>query len=183
MSNASTFSACTINDVMKLTDTLMPSIQESVNKAKPHEGYRKKLYFAAPWFDPIMTQLYFELQYIASRVGNKSTYEIYWPKNYQQSNPEDTYWNNMTNINECDTLIAFIGRKDVGTAFELGMANGLRKFTYLLGYDETCFASKTNIMLAYSGNALTVRRFHSFLLGNLELNELVKISPTWEGKE
>ena len=64
------------------------------------------------------------------------------------------------------------------------MAKALGKKIVLMAYDEDCFVSKTNIMLAFcTSECITIKKFARFLQGTLESVDYVKINKTWEGKE
>lgn len=144
---------------------------------------RKKLYFAGPWFDEQMAMFYDCAERIANYVQPASKYTIFWPRKQKHANPKAVFDNNVKKVKQCDAIIACVNRKDVGTAFELGLAKALGKKIYLLGYDETDMLSHTNVMLAFCGQFLTINNFDKFLVGKMTDNDYVYVDNTWEGKE
>ena len=80
-------------------------------------------------------------------------------------------------------LIALISRKDVGTAWEIGYAMALGKKIYLVAFDEDCFTSKTNLMLAFSGRCFTIDKLAKFLVEGLDSADYVYIDRKWEEVE
>ena len=146
-------------------------------------NYKQKLYFAGPWFDNRALLLYEACQRIAKEVEPDGRYSIYYPKDEVNKTPMDAFNKNVAKIADCDALIALVSRKDVGTAWEIGMAYALGKPVYLLGYDYTTFLSHTNVMLAFTGSCFTISKFAKFLVKGLDSDDYVQISNEWEGIE
>lgn len=165
-------------DAMILGSRLRTNKKNIVPANKKH-----KLYFAGPWFDESMLAFYEGCERIASYLTPISKYSIFWPRKQKHTSPEEVFANNIKQVRRCDTIIACINRKDVGTAFELGMAKALNKKIFLLGYDETDMLSHTNVMLAFCGKFLTIDHFAKFLIGTITNNNIVPVDNTWEGKE
>lgn len=144
---------------------------------------KKRIYFAGPWFDERAALLYGTCQRIIDQVIEKTDYLVYYPKNELNETPMDAFTNNVDMINDCDAVIALVSRKDVGTAWEIGMAYALGKPVYLLGYDETTFLSHTNVMLAFCGKCFTIDKLAKFFVEGLEERDFVTIKDEWEGIE
>ena len=91
---------------------------------------------------------------------------------------------NVNQISSCEAILALISRKDVGTAFEIGLAKGLGRKIYLLTLDETDYNSVTNIMLAYSTiYRIQLKDLWKFIIGKTSYEDLIQIPDTWENKE
>lgn len=141
------------------------------------------IYMAGPWFDNSALMLYNTIKDIDKRLANVSNFNIYYPKDNNMTTPKATFNSNVNAIDECDIVIALIDRKDVGTAWEIGMAYALNKEIYLLGYDKSSFTTKTNLMLAFTGRCFTLDKFAKFLTVGLQEEDYVTIGETWEGIE
>lgn len=139
---------------------------------------RKKLYFAGPWFSKRGGEYYTLVQEIL--LNNNCMFEeIYFPRNNQDRIPSKVYFSNMQNIENCDVLVALIDEKDTGTAMEIGYAKALGKEVILLGFnDDTFTSSKTNIMLAFSGEPMTLNQFIKYI--RCEYYRCVKIIDSFE---
>ena len=164
--------------VSKLMRIETQSVTEYARK-----NYKQKLYFAGPWFDNKAAFLYDVCQRIAKDVDADSKYNIYFPRNEENETPKDAFNANVNRIADCDVVVALVSRKDVGTAWEIGMAYALGKTVYLLGYDYTTFLSHTNVMLAFTGTCFTVDKFAKFLVKGLDKKDYIQISNEWEGIE
>lgn len=140
-------------------------------------------YLAAPWFDESALMLHNSVKAILRNVGEFSKYNIYFPFDHTTKNPEETFNENVRAIGDSEVIIALVSRKDVGTAWEIGYAYALGKKVYLVALDETCFTSKTNLMLAFSGRCFTIDKLAKFLTGKLDSVDYVQIGRTWEGIE
>lgn len=145
------------------------------------EAKRRKIYFAGPWFDEKASTLYDACQIIEQSVNTR--YDFFYPRNQVNETPEDAFKTNVKYIRECDILIALVSRKDVGTAWEIGMAYAMNKPVYLLGYDATTFLSHTNVMLAFTGKCIILDKYAKFLTVGLSDDEFVNIENKWEGIE
>ena len=145
--------------------------------------YKKKIYFAGPWFDERAAVLYSCCQNIERAIKLRNKYSIYYPKEEVNNTPHDAFLKNVTHIHDCDVVVALVSRKDVGTAWEIGMAYALGKPVYLLGYDRSTFLSHTNVMLAFTGKCFTIDKYAKFLVEGLTESEFVKIDNEWEGIE
>lgn len=170
-------------DIIDLLNRLDVECEKAFDKVKLKNPIMKtkRLYFAGPWFSQKSKAFYEAAMYIAELVYNYSEYCIYFPMCQVNETPYDAYKNNVTNIVQCDTLVAFVDEKDTGTAWEIGMASALNKDIILIGLDETTFLSHTNVMLAFSGTCITLSEFAKFLSG-LNYNT-IKIKNQWEGIE
>jgi len=143
----------------------------------------KKIYFAGPWFDDRANALYDSCKAIINSVNNVMV-EIFYPRETDCKRPKYAFDTDVKQIKECDALLALVSRKDVGTAWEIGMAYALGKPIYLLGYDETTFLSHTNVMLAFTGKCFTIDYLGEFIKnGELPDKHLVHIKNEWEGIE
>lgn len=143
---------------------------------------RIKVYFAGPWFDERSAKLYRFCEHIIKMMEN-SKVKTFFPKNEVNETPKQAFDTNVKKIKECDILIALVSKKDVGTAWEIGMAYALGKEIYLLGYDETTFLSHTNVMLAFTGKCITIDKLCKFCRLQLKDSDFVKIKNEWEGIE
>ena len=170
----------TINDVL-----LQESLDLIIEDAKL--GYvrdkRLNIYLAGPWFDDKSLMLYDAVSSIEKMVREHSYFNVFYPKNAVSKTPKHAFINNVRHINECDIIVALVSKKDVGTAWEIGMGYALNKDIYLLGYDETTFLSHTNVMLAFTGKCFTLDRWAKFLTRGLDENDYVHIPNKWEGIE
>ena len=138
-----------------------------------------KIYFAGPWFTEKGKILYEACQQI-ERESN-TTFKVFYPKSQINNTPKDAFKKNVKNIKECDVVVALVTEKDVGTAWEIGMAYALGKPIYLLGLDSSTFLSHTNVMLAFTGKCMTIREYKKFLTNNNP--KFIKIHNDWEGIE
>lgn len=131
----------------------------------------KKIYLAGPWFDPHALRLCTIVENVISlHFTGKHTY--FFPRQDGNSaniaSPEDIFKLNCLKVEKCDTVIAIISRKDVGTAWEIGMAYAQHKEVILLAYDETDFTeSKTNLMLAFCGKCITLSKLVKYLCNKM----------------
>jgi len=141
----------------------------------------RKMYFAGPWFDYRARRLYKTCEDIVEICNAYSPYTVYFPKNESSATPKEAFNKNITQIKDADIVVALVSRKDVGTAWEIGMAYSLGKPIILLGYDRTTFLSHTNVMLAFTGKCITIRQFPLFLKEKDYVT--VKIKNKWEGIE
>lgn len=160
---------------------IMEMAQDSKNLVKT----KKLVYVAAPWFDDRASILLDLVKSIEKNVSSTSKYKLYYPKdNTNVDSPEHTFNDNVAAITASDMVIALVSRKDVGTAWEIGYANALGKKVYLVGFDETCFKSKTNLMLAFSGKCFTMDKLAEFLVdGYLDSADYLRVRESWEGLE
>lgn len=173
-----------VNTISKLTiSELNDKCRDLTNSIIANYKYKlprgTRIYFAGPWFTEKGKILYDTCQIIEQL--SDTTFKIFYPRNEVNNTPKDAFENNVKHIVECDVLVALVSEKDVGTAWEIGMAYALNKPIYLLGYDETTFLSHTNVMLAFTGKCLTFKEYEKFLTNNKP--KFVKINNTWEGKE
>ena len=144
---------------------------------------KRNIYFAGPWFDERSHMLYDACIDIYKTVSKVTDAKIFFPREQINATPYDAFSTNVEKINDCDIVVALVSKKDVGTAWEIGMAFALKKPVYLLGYDETTFLSHTNVMLAFTGRCLTIDKFAKFLTNTISDDEFIKIQNTWEGIE
>lgn len=148
-----------------------------------NDAGRKKIYFAAPWFTEKAKAMYAICQYVHKTCSRKISYSIFYPKDFVHTSPEETFKEDVKQIIACDLMIALVDDKDVGTAWEIGMAYALGKPIYLVGFDESTFEKRTNLMLAFTGKCFTVDKFHKFLNHGLGHDDFVNISKKWEDLE
>ena len=141
----------------------------------------KKMYFAGPWFNEKSNSFYNSALVIAAVCGPYSEYEVFFPRCQVNDKPSDAFAKNVDNIQDCDIVVAFVDEKDVGTAWEIGMAYSLKKKIVLLGLDETTFLSHTNVMLAFTGSCTTLKEFSKLLIG--QDYKTITIEDRWEGIE
>ena len=143
-----------------------------------------KCYFAGPWFDDRANAIYEVCKNIISQIPEMTRcYDFYFPKDNNFETPQITFNENVKQIQDCDVVLALVSRKDVGTAWEIGMAFAAGKKIYLLGYDETTFLSHTNVMLAFTGSCLTIDKLGKFVTGNMVSGDYIDIPNVWEGIE
>lgn len=141
----------------------------------------KKIYFAGPWFNEKSNSFYNSATVIAAVSTPYSEYKVFFPRCQINDKPSDAFTKNVENIQDCDMVVAFVDEKDVGTAWEIGMAYSLKKKIVLLGLDDTTFLSHTNVMLAFTGTCTTLKEFSKLLMG--QDYETIKIEDKWEGIE
>lgn len=139
----------------------------------------KKVYLAGPWFDEKSKKL---LKCAEDVLAITKT-SAYIPRCSNKFTPQETFDENVKQIKDCDILIAVIDTKDVGTAWEIGMAYALGKRVILVGYDETSFATRTNLMLAFTGKCTTLDKLAEFILDGLFTDQFVNVSNLWEDIE
>lgn len=162
---------------------LAMNLRKVIEKAKNSDPNKKKIYFAGPWFTVKADVMYEACKKIYLYSKDKCQYTISFPKDIHLPTAKETFDEDVRLIKECDVMVALVDDKDVGTAWEIGMAYILGKPIYLLGYDESTFSSKTNLMLAFTGKCFTIDKFYKFLTGGLGTNEFVKFSDKWEDIE
>lgn len=135
------------------------------------------IYLASPWFDEEAKSFCEEVEeFIISESR-----EAYFPRRNQFDSALETFYSNVNNISNCDLLVALVLRKDVGTAWEIGMAYSKDIPIILVGKDENTFNSKTNLMLAMCGTCMTFDEFKKYLT-NEKLFNVIKFD-NWEGIE
>lgn len=169
-----------IHNEEQFLDTLREAKRNTKNVV-PKESCN--IYFAGPWFDERSNELYNTCKDIYDIVKEVSNAKIFFPREQVNDTPQHAFYNNVKHIQDCDVVVALVSKKDVGTAWEIGMAYALRKPVYLLGYDETTFLSHTNVMLAFTGRCLTINKFAKFLINTIRDDDFVKIQNNWEGIE
>lgn len=164
---------------------LYDNLVEVVKKAEEEyvRGERLNLYLAGPWFDTNSELLYEAVSNIEGMVREHSFFNVFYPKFQISKTPKHAFINNVKHINEADVIVALVSKKDVGTAWEIGMAYAQGKEVYLMGYDETTFLSHTNVMLAFTGKCFTIDKWAKFLTHGLDANDYVHIPNKWEGIE
>ena len=137
-----------------------------------------KIYFAGPWFTVEQRMVYCQA---LLQTTCKHNHDIYIPK-FVKLSPLETFVSNVDNINDCDMMIALVDYKDVGTAWEIGMAYAKNKPIYLVGSTEDVFLkSKTNLMLAFTGKCILLKDIPKLLTNSLTESDYVKIPVSnWE---
>ena len=136
------------------------------------------IYLASPWFDDEAEAFCKDVEEFIISTGNDG----YFPRRHQFESAQETFNSNVHNIHNCDILVALIFRKDVGTAWEIGMAYAIGKPIILVGKDYKTFESKTNLMLAKCGSAMTFENFRKYLLNEKSFN-VINFDKNWEGIE
>ena len=154
-------------------------IAELLNEYYGDKEPKEKVYFAGPWFDDRALYLYNNVRFVLKKFSNL---KVYFPQEHTAITPKKTFRDNVKNIQEADLVIALIDRKDTGTAWEIGLAQGLGKKILLVGIDEDTFKSTTNIMLAFCAPAVLLKNLVSYLLTRDE-KYLYHVKNTWEGKQ
>lgn len=159
------------------------AMQKAFDATMPaHE--KKKLYVAGPWFDEKAEALMINVKEAFRQYESVSAWEPYYPNEHTKDSPMDTFIDNVNQIRSCDSVLALISRKDIGTAFEIGFARGLCRPIYILVLDDTDFYSKTNIMLAYSTDKIIqFKDLWKFIIGKLRYTDFVTLNDSWEDKE
>lgn len=168
---------------MKFDKITEKKLQENVASSIATDYFkRKKLYFAGPWFDNKSSACMKYIMHTYNLVKGSCEYDVYFPCEHQYNTPSETVKANIHQIENCDLMVAFISKKDIGTAWEIGMATMLDKPIYYIVYDKDDLKSKTNIMLCYCAKgAMEMRNWRYFLL-NHDV-QLYKFNDSWEGKE
>ncbi len=145
---------------------------------------KRKLYVAGPWFDDRAKNFMEDVKKVFEAYEPVSAWEPYFPMDHTKDTPYDTFLDNVNQIRDCDAVLAIISSKDVGTSFEIGFARGLGRRIFILTFDETCYLSKTNIMLAYStDNRIALKNLGKFVTDQLSYSDYIKIDNNWENKE
>ena len=156
---------------------------ELESEAKEYKDRKLNIYLAGPWFDDKSKIMYHTVQSIEKALRKHSFFNVFYPRDNSTSSPKETFVGNVQQINECDIVVAIVSTKDVGTAWEIGMAYAQGKEIYLLGYDESTFLSHTNLMLAFTGKCFTIDKWWKFLTVGLREEDFVSIPDLWEGIE
>lgn len=165
-------------------DELLSFCNSIIDRASKSENVStKNLYFAGPWFSKKAATLNDACKKIYNECKTKSKYKIFFPNDHTFEEPKQAFEEDVNQIHKCDVVVAMIDDKDVGTAWEIGMAFALNKDIYLLGLDETSFKRKTNLMLAYTGKCFTLDKWHKFLTSGLGHDDFVNINKCWEAIE
>ena len=136
------------------------------------------IYLASPWFDDEAEAFCKDVEEFIISTGN----DAYFPRRHQFENAQETFDANVRNILNCDMLIALVFRKDVGTAWEIGLAYATDKPIILVGKDCSTFESKTNLMLAKCGSAMTFENLKKYLSNDVSY-DIIDFSKNWEGIE
>lgn len=166
-------------DVEMPENKFCQDIAERLNEYYGDKEPKEKVYFAGPWFDDRALYLYNNVRFVLKKFSNL---KVYFPQEHTATTPKKTFRDNVKNIQEADLIIALIDRKDTGTAWEIGLAQGLGKKILLVGIDEGTFKSTTNIMLAFCAPAILLKNLVSYLLTRDE-KYLYHVKNTWEGKQ
>ena len=160
--------------------SLLTGLSTILRKSDSTKAKTKKLYFAGPWFTAKGRLLYETCKSICSIVKDRCEYSVFFPETFKSDDPKKCFDADVEEITNCDALVALVDEKDVGTAWEIGMAYAQGKPIYLMGYDETTFQRKTNLMLAYTGKCFTLSKFAKFLTCGLGHDEFVNVEKNWE---
>lgn len=141
----------------------------------------KKIYFAGPWFDDFADRFYEDVKRI---VDSNGSYSVFYPKYQTETEPKKVFDGNVTNLTDCDLVVALVERKDTGTAWEIGMAYVLGKPMYLVVADEeSCKKSKTNLMLAMAGKFISYDKLHKVLDGTADASDFINFENGWRNIE
>lgn len=160
----------------------LDTLTENVSQV-PEYVVKKKIYFAGPWFTERAKMCYDYCTNVKRILGKRCKYNVFWPRYMKKCSPQDAFRKDIEELDNADVVIAFISDKDVGTAFEIGYAKAKNIPIVLLVFDETDFESKTNLMLAYAGNAIPISKFDKFLLNELTPNDYINTDFKWEDVE
>ena len=164
-------------------ENLSKILLSEVKKVSKNKPYLKRIYFAGPWFSDKGQLLHSSCRKIYELVKDKSDYRVCFPNDFHSENPKDCFDYDTNEICLCDALVALVDEKDVGTAWEIGMAYSLGKPIYLLGFDESTFTKKTNLMLAYTGKCFTFEKWAKFLTDGLSDDDYIDTNKNWEAIE
>lgn len=154
----------------------------------PRAKRKPKVYLAGPWFTPDALVIHRIAKDVIKRFD---VIEPMFPDEMSIGcNPYNTFINNVEAIKDADLVVALIDVKDVGTAWEIGMAYQLHKDIVLVGIDERTFESKTNLMLAFTGQCIKLSdlekliqvRYDEFEHNMLNF-EFMTFNKKWEGIE
>lgn len=168
----------------KSSDDMYNKCRKAAMAAALPPTQKRKLYIAGPWFDERAKNFMEDIKKVFEAYEPVSAWEPYFPMDHTSDSPYGTFVDNVNQIRNCDAVLAVISSKDVGTSFEIGFARGLGRKIYILTFDETCYRSKTNIMLAYStDNKIALRSLGKFVTDQLSYSDYIKIDNTWENKE
>lgn len=145
----------------------------------------KTIYLAGPWFTPTANALEKAAANIYNNVAGRSDYNLFRPRVENKDTPYETFHGNIEAIDNADLVVALISEKDVGTAFEIGYAKAQGKNIVLVGYDESDFERKTNLMLAFSANAcITIDKLWRVYTNCINLEkDCVKTDYCWRNIE
>lgn len=148
----------------------------------PRAKRKPKIYLAGPWFTADAKIIHVLAKNIIK--SNNNNYEGLFPDEMSTGcDPLETFRNNVLAIEKCDAIIALVDIKDVGTAWEIGMAYKMRKRIILVGISEDTFKSKTNLMLAFTGDAILLQDLEKFLDDPMGFNKYIVRNNDWEGIE
>ncbi|MCL1945125.1 MAG: nucleoside 2-deoxyribosyltransferase [Firmicutes bacterium] len=173
----------TTQNLQSKLDSISNNIDNIIKDIPKYTGKKQKIYFAAPWFDDNSFAMMKWIENAVDILQPYSRFDVYFPRQHDGATPKDTFYQNVNAIKDADTVVAWISPKDVGTAWEIGMAYTLGKHIILLGYDQTCFSSHISLMFAYNGRCIVLDNFIKLLLGNLQDDDCVEVDNLWEGKE
>ena len=154
-----------------------------IDSTKEENLSKLRIYLAGPWFSPSANTFYDAVSQIEKNVRKNSFFKVYYPREQYNKTPRDAFVNNVKHIKDADIVVALVCEKDVGTAWEIGMAYALGKDVYLMGFDDTTFLSHTNVMLAFTGKCFTIHNWAKFLTKGLLESDFVRIPNEWEGIE
>lgn len=133
---------------------------------------KTKIYLAGPWFTEKgdILEKYTYSMYEATNCKDKI--EVFRPRTDGKDTPWETFVGNLEAINNAHMVIAQISEKDVGTAFEIGYARAKHKDIVLVGFDENDFKRKTNLMLAFAGDAcITIDKLWKIFAGTIDYSK------------
>lgn len=135
---------------------------------------KSKVYLAGPWFDEVALTIHRTVKNILKNIKG---IECYFPDESECVSPAGVWNDNLNHIEKAEYVLALIDVKDVGTAWELGMAYQLKKKVFLVGIDEDSFKTRTNLMLAFCGPCITIGNLEKMLTG--QEYKLAHIDREW----
>jgi len=124
-----------------------------------------KIYLAAGWFSKEQEEA--RLEILTTLVKGK--YDFYSPKEHGlfipgETDPKEVFDTNVSQIRNCDLIVASTEGKDMGTLFECGMAYVFKK--PVIYYWRNADRFPLNLML--SASALYIATDTDRLLGKLD---------------
>ena len=124
--------------------------------------HTSKMYFAGPWFNDKSKAFYDAILEIAKICDCISDYDIFFPRCQVNETPFNAFMKNVGNIQNADMVVAFVDDKDVGTAWEIGMAYSLNKKIVLIGLGASAAVAQdmANKLLRAGCNAIAYSDTH-----------------------
>lgn len=130
-----------------------------------------KFYLAGPWFNENQMNFIKQAEQAAIKAKEDGAkINVFMPRidtvsTMEKEGPKSVYNLNKKEVKKSKYIVALLEEKDVGTAFEIGMAVACKKKIYLVtSSKENFIKSKANLMLAFAGEVITIDQLYDLFM-------------------